>query len=93
MTEAQYKKYKKLKEEISQIKNFLYWCGDKYKNQAITKRIFSFFRNEKKMLLYERDGYYPKESNTYEIPSELQERIIKVIEDYVDEKEKEMEEI
>lgn len=48
---------------------------------------------EKRFHLMRLWSSFDKEENTFTIPFDLQERIVAVIEDYVDEKEKEMEQI
>lgn len=91
MTNEQYENYKKKKEELESIKGFLFWCGNRYKktdysyNFSIRTKCKDFFMN--------RSLIFSKEEKNYKMPKELQTRIVKVIEDYVDEVEKEMEEI
>ena len=40
MTEEQYKKYQALTQEIKPVKEFLSWCGDKYRERAIGQYSF-----------------------------------------------------
>ena len=96
MTEEQYKKYTDIKNEIKSLKNFLSYCGNKYRTKMTNQHRFSIktFKSIKdKFFLYEKNGWGSMEDNTYEIPQELQKRIIEVVERYVEEKEKEMENI
>lgn len=93
MTNEQYEKYKKKREELAPVKSFLFWCGDRYKNKTVGKHRFQIFTKCKEFFLHSDLDHIPTESNTYSLPKELQTRIVKAIEDYVDEVEKEMEEI
>lgn len=83
MTEKQFNEYKKISEEIKPIKEFLKFCGDKYAHWAGSQ--YNFALTIKKPL---RNG-----NDIYELPWVLQDRIIDVIEQYVDEKQKELDEI
>lgn len=94
MTEEQYKKYTDIKNEIKILKDFLYFCGDKYRAEMTTQHKFSikFFKSIKdKFFLQEKLSM--SNNDTYELPKELQKRIIEVVEQYVEEREKEMENI
>lgn len=93
MTEQQYKEYKEIKEEIGQIKGFLSWCGDRYRINSIGRHRFSIKTFKDKFSL-KRLWYCATENeNTFDIPLELQKRIVKVVEDYVEEKEIELSKI
>lgn len=90
MTEKQYKKYTELKKEIEPLKNFLFWCGKKYRCTSVghyQTRIL------KKKFCVGRVGCGCIENTEVKLPDELQDRIIEVIENYVDEKQKELDEI
>jgi len=89
MTEDQYKKYDQTIKQLAPIKDFLQWCGNKYRGEGLTKYFFRL-KTIGKHFSFER---MCEEENTYTIPYELQQRIVKTIEDYVDEKEKELEQI
>lgn len=98
MTKEQYEKYKKLNEEVENIKNFLFYCGKRYRHSTYVKRfLFNILRVkifEKRFKLNMPNApLWWDEDISLDIPEDLQERIIDVIEDYVDEKEKELEEI
>lgn len=92
MTEKQFHEYKKIKEELSDIKEFLFWCGTKYKG-----RTTSYFRTRligrKVLISVGRKGYGSIGDTEIKLPKELQESIIDVIEQYVERREKELEEI
>jgi hypothetical protein len=87
MTELQYQKYRLLKEEIEPIKNFLFWCGSKYHGKSISHY---GMRLIKKKFNIGRKGYGATPDTEVTIPSELQERIVEVIEQWVDEKQREL---
>ena len=93
MTEEQYKKYTKINEEVQTLKNFLSWCGNKYKNKFTGKYPFKIDAKTKKFDLRSMLQFCSIPDNTYEISVELQSRIIETIEKYVGEKELEMESI
>lgn len=90
MTDKQFEKYKKLKEEIQPLKNFLYWCGNKYHCDIVGRYQTRIL---KKKFRIGRVGSGFMESTEVELPQELQSRIIEVIEQYVDEKQKQLDEI
>lgn len=91
MTEEQYKQYDQKVKQLAPIKDFLKWCGNKYRGKGLSKYFFSLKAIRRNFSL-ERKCEIAKE-NTYTIPYELQQRIVKTIEDYVDEKEKDLEQI
>lgn len=92
MTEEQYKKYDRLSKELKPIKSFLFWCGDKYKEPSVSKYGAKLFRR-KKGISIGRKGYGAIESTEIELPRDLQSIIIKDIEAWVENKEKELSEI
>ena len=91
MTHEKFNEYKKISDEIAGIKLFLQWCGDRYKDKTICKPFFNIIAKGKSFVLHKKYHLWSVEQNSYEIPHELQKRIVKVIEDYVDEREKELE--
>lgn len=96
LTTEQYEKYKEIQEEIKPVKKFLEWCGtDKYKCKNVGKYRFSLraLFESRSVALYRNTHFGTLSDNTYEIPEELQNRIIAVVENYVEEKEKELERI
>ena len=97
MTTEQYEKYKEIREEIKPIKNFLEWCGTyPHKDLNVGKYRFSLrtlFSKNKGVALYREMYAAGVSDNTFEIPKELQNRIIAVVENYVEEKEMELERI
>ena len=90
MTDKQFKEYQKLSNEIQPLKSFLYWCGNKYHNDMV-----SFYQTRiiKKKFCIGRVGAGFMENTEVNLPLILQKRIIDVIEQYVDEKQKELDEI
>ena len=94
MTIEQYEKYKKLEEEIKPVKDFLFWCGDRYKCEKVECEYrFNIVTKLEDFFLHRKGGLGNVERNDYKIPEELQKRIVTVLEEYMDEVEKEMEEI
>lgn len=94
MTDKQFKKYKELNDKIQPIMNFLCWVGGKYSDNSISNYEFEIHPNGFKKFALKLKRYFGSSlENTYEIPLELQKRIVKTIEQYVDEKQKELEEI
>jgi hypothetical protein len=94
MTEKQYKRYQEIEAEIKDTKNFLGWCGNKYKSCTYSGKYPFILRILRKgFALTAKKPWNSIDEATYYIPQELQERIIKVIEQYVDEKEQEKNEI
>lgn len=93
MTKEQHEKYERLSRKIAPVKNFLFWCGDRYHEDAVTKYMFSIKTIGRKFALMARRHWCTAEDNTFELPHDLQQRIVAVIEQYIDEKEKELQEI
>ena len=90
MTDKQYEEYKKLKDDIQPLKTFLFWCGKKY--HCATLNHYKM-RLIKKKFHIGRVGCGAMQNTEVKIPTELQDRIIEVIEQYVDEKQKELDKI
>ena len=90
MTNEQFNKYQALKKEIEPLICFLKWCGKKYKCYGTGQFPIRLI---KKKFCIGRKGIGLLDSTVDEIPIELQDRIIDVIEKYVDEKQKELDEI
>ena len=90
MTREQYEKYTKINDEVKHLKNFLMWCGKKYKDTFVGKYPFQIDAKTKKFDLRSLLQFSSIPDNTYEISVELQNRIIETIEKYVDEKEQEL---
>ena len=93
MTREQHEKYERLSEKIEPVKNFLFWCGERYHEDAVTKYPFSIKTIGRRFSLMARRHWLTVENNTFELPHDLQQRIVSVIEQYIDEKEKELQEI
>ena len=90
MTNEQFEKYQSLKKEIEPIKDFLEWCGKRYRCYGIGRYPMRLI---KKKFCIGRKGSLIMDNTRVEIPIELQDRIIDVIEEYFDEKQKELEKI
>ena len=93
MTKEQFELYSKIEYEIKDVRNFCFWCGNKYRNKYINKNRFNIVTKFKNIFLYKKSHVNTKEENTFNIPIELQERIIEVVENYLDEKEEELRKI
>lgn len=89
MTKEQYDKYEEIKKDLEPIKDFLFYCGNKYHEKGVC----SFLSK----LIIKRQFRIGTRKNMdnieFVVPRDLHNKIIDVIEQYVDEKEKEMEEI
>lgn len=89
MTKEQYNKYKQIETELAPIKNFLSYCGNKYHEKG-----FRYFLSRLIIKRQVRIGINKfMDNQIFDVPRELHDKIIDVIERYVDEKEKEMQEI
>lgn len=86
MTDKQYKKYKEVEEEIRPLKTFL--KGFCTRSSSCPTLIFT-----KLKLKFKRRQTCVPDVCEIEISNELQNRILKVIKQYIDEKEKEQEEL
>ena len=90
MTEKQYEKYRELKQEIQPLKSFLFWCGKKYHCATFNHYKMRLIKNK---FHIGRVGCVAIKDMEVKIPLELQDKIIDVIERYVDEKQKELDKI
>ena len=93
MTKDQYEKYQKLSEEMEPVKDFLFWCGEKYNGRVVAKHPFSIKMIRKRFSLFVNRYWCNEKDNTFDIPLDLQNKIIEIMEQYIDEKEREMKEI
>lgn len=97
MTKNQYEEYKKLNDEIENLKLFLFYCSKKYQyHMFYTYYLFSLIpikKFSKHFKLRIKDITRRENDKTFDISKDLHDRIINVIEEYVDEKEKELEEL
>lgn len=59
----------------------------------MSKFRFNFLTKGKELFLHRNRSLSTLEENTFNIPTELQERIIEVVENYLDEKEEELRKI
>lgn len=94
MTAQQYKEYSEKLEEIQTIKSFLECgCGCAY-NKFLQRFPFCLIvkeRHERKLFLFRKWHLASHTENEFEIPSDLQREIIKTMEKWMGEKEKELE--
>lgn len=88
MTDKQYKKYKEIEEEIKPIKTF--WKG--FYISFSSCQILTLVKPKTKFRLKRRQANL-LDNYEIELPNELQDRILKVIKQYIDEKEKEQKEL
>lgn len=89
MTEQQYQAYQKTKRELESIKDFLFWCGNRHRKclgEYDSKIIVD-------KMLFGRVGFGAIASHNFVMPQELRDRVIAVVEQYVDEKELELQNI
>ena len=96
MTEEQYKKYKEKKKELEHLKDFLSNCGNKYYEIGFCSASFNFIirRKKRKFGLHRNLHWGGVEKNSFfDISDELQNDIIKLVENYAEKLEKELEEI
>ena len=84
MTDEKYQEYKKKTEELKPIKSFLFWCGE----HGMMGKLISASRILK---LGVKFGWAKDEEIV--MPKELKERVLETVKKYVEEKEKELEEI
>lgn len=91
MTQEQFKKYRAIEEEIKPLRKFLFWCGNRYKEPLVGKKPFFIKTAFKNFYLYRRFPGAIASDNAFEIPYDLQCRLVKVMEEYLDEREKEKE--
>lgn len=89
MTKEQYNKYNQIETELKPIKDFLFYCGNKYHEKGVRYDLIRLiikrqFRIGTRKIMYNKD---------FDVPKDLHDKIIDTIEQYIDEKEKEMQEI
>lgn len=89
MTKEQYNKYEEIKRDLEPIKDFLFYCGNKYHEKGV-RCFLSELIIKRQIWIGTRRIMNNRE---FAVPRDLHNRIIDVIEQYVDEKEKEMQEI
>lgn len=85
MTKEQFELYRKIENEIEDIRKFLFWCGKRYHGEYVSKFRFNFLTKGKELFIHRNSSLSKSEENTFNIPIELQERIIEVVENYLDE--------
>ena len=87
MTEKQYEQYREIKKEIDNLKSFLFDCGVKYR-KTTGRFPTKLIRRGEKVKMY--NGCDCRECD---ISPTLQKRIIATIEQYLDEKHEELNQI
>lgn len=91
MTEQQFQEYQEVNSELDEIQRFLCSCGHEMRGKwNVVRCSFRIGFNKRKLALKKKDSvtdwmFYPSE--------ELQNRIVKCIEEYAKEKKKYMESI
>lgn len=93
MTESQYKEYVKIQEEIKPVKELLFWCGDRYLNRISHAPYPICAIIPRRNFRIGRVGIGTMSSETYKLPKDLQDKITAVMEDWLAEKEKILEDI
>ena len=93
MTKEQYEEYTIINDEVKQLKSFLMWCGNKYKDDSVIKCKCKIYAKKTKIALMRIWFSKSFSDNLFEVSDELQNRIIETIENYVNEKEKRLSEI
>ena len=89
MTKEQYNKYKQIEAELEPIIDFLFYCGNKYHEKGV-RYFLSRLIIKRQFRIGTRKNM---DNNEFDVPRDLHDKIIDIIEQYVDEKEKEMQEI
>lgn len=91
MRKQQYEEYTKIKDEVDNLKGFLFWCGKKYRScgSHFPTRVIG----RKVRISVGRKSIGVISATEISLPAELQEAIIDVIEKYVEQREKDMEAI
>lgn len=89
MTKEQYERYQDIEKEIKPIRRFLFWCGERYHDKTVGKYQFSLKTAVNRFLMRTNRHWVSESENEFQLPEELQRRVVKVMEDYLEEKEKE----
>lgn len=92
MTKEQVKKYYNIEKEIQPLRALMELCGDKYRIKSLDHMWRMFMYTTKKRLHLRTNEPNCIEFSTV-IPKELQTEIVAVIENYIERREKEMEEL
>lgn len=92
MTKEQIEKYHKIEDEIRPLKGLMGFCGERYRMQAAFNPWKMKLRRFRRTLRMSGQGL-PECYTDVAIPKELQTEIVTVIENYIDRREKEMEEL
>lgn len=92
MTKEQVKKYREIEDEIRPLKGLMELCGEKYRAQAAFNPWRIMLRRFCRTIRVSGRGL-PECYTDVAVPKELQAEIVAVIENYIERREKEMEEI
>ena len=79
MTKEQFEFYRKIENEIEDIRKFLFWCGKRYHGKCVSKFGFNFLTKGKELFIHRNSSLSTSEENTFNIPIKLQERIIEML--------------
>lgn len=96
MTKEQVKKYHKIEDEIQPLKELMGWCGCKHKIPGTSLLRMYLTKIWMCIPVIYRDKIMLSHIDTHDpvvIPKELQAEIVAVIENYIERREKEMEEL
>lgn len=69
MTVQQYEEYKEKMNRLEPVKDFLFWCGERYRGKSVSKHHFRIKTIKQSFLLHIHS--YLGESYDYEIPEDL----------------------
>ena len=89
MTKEQFGKYAEIEKELRPIRDFLFYCGNRYHEKGVSyclSRLIikrSFWIGTRRLM----------DNKEFDVPRDLHDKIIDTIEQYIDEKEKELQEI
>lgn len=93
MTKEQVKKYREIEDEIRPLKNLMELCGNKYRGRPLDRMWrMSMYVFCKKVLMFRCNEPFTRQCETT-FPKELQTEVVTVIENYIERREKEMEEL
>lgn len=92
MTKEQINKYREIEKEIQPLKELMEFCGEKYRARHIFEPWKLRIRRFAQTFWLSAHGV-PEYCSDVVIPAELQTEIVAVIENYIERREKEMEEL
>lgn len=92
MTKEQVEKYRKIEDEIRPLKEYMKFCGERFRKYTNCNPWKMRLRRLGKVIRLSGRGL-PECYTDIAIPKELQIEIVAVIENYIERREKEMEEL